>query len=61
MLNCPQGDGMKHYHAHVNDCVLHVWALFSNPCKHRLADVEDKVLCFLLCSHVGHINGQQNK
>lgn len=55
MLKCPQGDGTKHYYAHVYDCVLHVWALFSSPHKHRLADVEDKVLRFLLSSHVGHI------
>lgn len=54
MLKCPQGDGTKHYYAHVyNTCGL----FFPNPhthILHRLADV-DKVLYFLLCSHVGHI------
>lgn len=61
MLKCPQGDGIKHYYAHVCHFVLYVWAFFfffSNPHKHRLhrlADAEDKVLRFLLCSHVGNI------
>lgn len=59
MLKCPLGDETKHYYAHMQQlCALCVGLFLFDPHKHRPhrhADVEDKVLHFLLCSHVGYI------